>query len=87
MSNHVRVVIASPATVRPNNFKGVDYAWQNAAIFNGGDFPQPFYVHVEVGKEYPKGEYTIAPTSYQLDERGNLRLKSIKLLPISGSAK
>ncbi|MCF7220396.1 G5P family DNA-binding protein [Marilutibacter chinensis] len=87
MNMHVRVVIQSTNTNRPSEFKGRRYGWQNAAIFNGGDFPLPFGVHVELGHEYPPGEYTIDPVSYQLDERGNLRLKGIKLLPVGGNSK
>jgi len=87
MSMHVRVVIQSTNTNRPSEFKGKRYGWQNAAIFNGGDFPLPFGVHVEIGHEYAPGEYTIDPQSYQLDERGNLRLKGVKLLSVGGAAK
>lgn len=86
MSNAIRIVVLSTNTTRPSTFQNKNYAWQSAAIYNGGDFPLPFNVHVEQGKEYPKGEYTLDPRSFQLDDKGNLRLKGIKLLPLGGTS-
>lgn len=86
--NVVRVVVAS---VELSNVKQFDqnkkwYGTQQAAIYNGGDFPMPFGINVEQGHEYAPGEYTLAPSSFQRDERGNLRIKSPKLLPLGGSS-
>ena len=36
--------------------------------------------------EYEPGEYTICPTSFQRDDFGNLKLKSVKLLSLGGSS-
>lgn len=91
MSNDllVRVVIQSTTLQDVKEFEGnkKTYGWQSAGIFNGGDFPLPFRVNVEKGHEYPPGEYVISPRSFIADNMGNLKLKSIKLLPISGSSK
>lgn len=86
-STSVRVEIRSKSLTDVKEFSGnkKTYGWQSAAIFNGGDYPAPFRVNVEVGHEYEPGEYTIAPSSYRVDEMGNLKLKSTKLLPLGGS--
>lgn len=87
MSNEIRVVVKSKDTGSyVKEYKGKSYAYQNAAIFNGGDFPLPFQVNVEVGKEYDPGEYTIDPRSIRVDERQNLVFKGVKLLPLGGGS-
>jgi hypothetical protein len=88
MSIHIRVTVLSKVLHDAKVFaqNGKTYGRQNAAIFNGGDFPVPFNVNVEAGHEYEPGEYTIAPSSYRVDEMGNLKLKSTKLLPLGGSS-
>lgn len=85
--NEIRVVVASKdlGSYR-KEYKGKFYGYQNAAIHNGGDFPLPFQVNVEAGHEYEPGEYTIDPRSFRVDERQNLVLKGVKLLPLSGGA-
>lgn len=84
----VRVEIRSTNLTDTKKFdgNGKTYGWQSAAIFNGGDYPTPFRVNVEAGHEYQPGDYTIAPASYKVDEMGNLKLKSTKLLPIGGTS-
>lgn len=77
-----KVVVRSTQLEREKEFQGKVYGWQNAAIFNGGDFPAPFAVNAPKDAPYPPGEYVIDPRSYRIDENGNLRLKSIKLLPV-----
>lgn len=88
MSNEVRIEIRSTNLLDEKEFAGnkKTYGRQNAAIFNGGDYPTPFKVNVEKGHEYAPGEYTIDPRSYIADEMGNLKLKSLKLLPLAGSS-
>lgn len=83
--NVVRVVVQSTNTRDSKEFQGKHYGWQAAAIFNGGDFPLPFQVNVQIGHEYPPGEYTIDPRCFSADERGNLRISKIKLLPLGGT--
>jgi hypothetical protein len=85
--NMIRVEIRSKNLVDVNEFHGKTYGWQNAAIFNGGDYPAPFRVNVQQGHEYDPGDYTIDPRSYRVDEMGNLKLKSTKLLPLGGTSK
>jgi hypothetical protein len=84
--NVVRVVVADTNLSRTKEFKGKTYGTQAAAIYNGGSFPMPFGVNVAQGGEYAPGEYTICPTSFQRDDFGNLKLKSVKLLPLGGSS-
>lgn len=88
-------VLAAIVVIQSTNLQDVKefdgnkktYGWQSAGIFNGGDFPLPFRVNVEKGHEYAPGEYVIAPRSFITDGMGNLKLKSIKLLPTGGSSK
>ena len=84
--NSVRVVVASKTVDRVREYKGKQYAEQGAAIFNGGDFPLPFKVPVEVGNEYEPGEYTLDPRSFIRDDFGNLKLKNVRLLGLAGSS-
>jgi hypothetical protein len=86
--NVIRVLVVSTALTNVKQFDQNKkfYGTQQAAIFNGGDFPMPFGVNVEQDHEYPPGDYTLDPKSFQRDERGNLKLKSLKLLPLGGSS-
>lgn len=84
MSNFVRVVVASTDLRDIKEFQGKYYGWQSAAIYNGGDFPAPFQVNTERGHEYAPGEYTIDPRSFRPDDRNNLQLKKVKLIPMAG---
>jgi hypothetical protein len=83
--NAARVVVVSKELHEKSEFKGKTYGWQNAAIYNGGDFPVPFHVNVEAGHEYEPGEYMVAPASFIADEMKNLKLKRVKLLPMGGA--
>lgn len=83
----IRIVVASKDTGSySKEYKGKVYVYQNAAIFAGGDFPLPFQVNVEKGHEYEPGDYTIDPKSFRVDDRQNLTLRGVKLLPIAGSS-
>lgn len=83
----VRVIVQSKQLRDEKEFHGKTYGWQSVAIYNGGDFPQPFQVNVQKGHEYEPGtEYTIDPRSYRPDDRGNLQIKKLKLLPLAGGA-
>lgn len=84
--NLIRVEVRSTNLIDVKDFQGKTYGWQSAAIYNGGDYPAPFRVNVQKGHEYAPGEYTIDPRSYRVDEMGNLKLKSTKLLPLGGSS-
>lgn len=85
--NTIRIEIRSKRTDRSREYKGKTYAEQQAAIYNGGDYPTPFKVNVEVGHEYEPGEYTIDPRSFTVDEFGNLKVKGLRLLPLGGKSK
>jgi hypothetical protein len=84
--NVIRVVVQSKNLVEVKPFKEKTYGWQSAAMFNGGDFPVPFRVNVEVGHEYEPGEYTFDPRSFIATEQGHAQLKRVKLLPLGGSS-
>lgn len=83
-SNAIRVEIRSKNLQRVENWKGKNYGEQAAAMFNGGDYPQPIKVRVEQGHEYEPGEYTFDPASFIADEMGNPKLKRVRLLPLGG---
>lgn len=83
---YVRVVVASKNLHDVSDFKGKQYGWQDAAMFNGGDFPTPFHVNVPVGHEYEPGDYTFDPRSFSVDDNKNARLKRVKLLPVGGAS-
>lgn len=86
MSNEIIVEVLTTNTHAAKEYRGKTYAKQNAAIYNGGDHPTPFEVNVEVGHEYPPGQYTIDPRSIITDEMRNLKFKSLKLLPLGGNS-
>ena len=83
----IRVTIPSDKPDRDYEFKGQRYAEQAAAIHTGGHFPLPFHVTTKLGESYPKGEYTLDPNSFAINERGKLGLKSVRLLPLNGASK
>lgn len=85
--NTIRVEVRSKNLDRVRLYQGKNYGEQSAAIFNGGDYPLPFKVNVEQGREYDPGEYTIDPRSFVTDAMGNLQLKRVRLLPLGGAAK
>lgn len=85
--NALLVKVASKNCNNAREFKGKWYGEQDVALLNGSDFPMPFKVNVEQGHEYEAGDYIIDPRSYTTDEHRNLKLKSMKLLPIGGIAK
>jgi hypothetical protein len=87
MSNEIVIEVRSTKTDRQRGFRDKQYADQGAAIYNGGDYPLPIKVNVEVGHEYQPGQYTIDPRSFTCDEHGNLKVKSLRLLPLGGSSK
>jgi hypothetical protein len=84
--NVIRVVVQSKNLTEVKDFKGKNYGWQGAAMYNGGDFPAPFRVNVQQGHEYEPGEYTFAPQSFVATEQGHAQLKRVKLLPLGGSS-
>lgn len=86
MTNEIIVEVRTTATHAEKEYKGKRYAKQNAAIYNGGDYPTPFEVNVVVGSEYPPGQYTLDPRSIVTDEMRNLKFKGVKLLPLGGSS-
>lgn len=82
----IRVVIPTDKPNRTYEFKGKWYAEQEAAIYAGGHFPLPFTVSSVQGEHYPKGEYTLDPQSFAVNDRGRLQLARVKLLPVGGKA-
>ena len=83
----IRVNIPTDKPVRDYEFKGNRYAEQEAAIFAGGHFPIPFTVTTKLGESYPKGDYTLDPASFGVNDKGKLVLARIRLLPTSGASK
>jgi len=58
---------------------GKVYGEQSAALHDGGDFPLPFKLNVEVGREHEPGMYAIAPGCHGTDKFGNLVLARVRL--------
>jgi hypothetical protein len=83
----IRVTVPSDKPEREYQFKDKWYGEQTAAIHTGGHYPLPFTVNSPKGEYYPKGEYTLDPVSFGTNDRGQLALKRIKLLPTSGASK
>lgn len=83
----IRVSVPSDKPDRDYEFKGQRYAEQSAAIHTGGHFPVPFTVNTKYGESYPKGEYTLDPASFATNDRGQLVMKRVRLLPMTGASK
>jgi len=83
---NIRVEVKSTQLDRVRVYQGRNYGEQGAAVYNGGDFPLPIKVNVEVGHEYAPGVYAIDPRSFRADEFGNLKIKALRLLPLGGSS-
>jgi hypothetical protein len=58
---------------------GKTYGEQQAALHDGGDFPIPFKVNVEVGQEKKPGFYRFGRGSFGTDKFGNLVLGRLSL--------
>ena len=78
----MRIEIKSAQSInhRAGN-NGKTYGEQQAALHDGGDFPVPFKLNVEVGKERAPGFYKIARGSFGNDKFGNLVLSRLNLEP------
>ena len=58
---------------------GKTYGEQSAALHTGGDFPLPFKLNCEVGKERDPGWYLLDGSSFGTDKFGNLVLTRVTL--------
>ena len=65
----------------PREYKGTMYAEQEAALFAAGsDYPLPFKLNVQQGKEFAPGRYTFARDSFSTDQHGNLKMGRDRLV-------
>lgn len=60
---------------------GKTYGEQQAALFDGGDYPIPFKLNREAGQELNPGRYRFARGSFGTDKFGNLVLGRLSLEP------
>lgn len=57
---------------------------QVAYIYNGGVYPEKFIVQLDKdASPYSAGFYTLDDSSFTVGDFGSLKIKSIKLIPIS----
>lgn len=75
---HVEIKSATSHNHRNGN-NGKTYGEQSAALYTGADFPLPFKLNVEVGKERKPGRYVLSPGSFGTDKFGNLVLARVQL--------
>lgn len=78
-----QVEIKSKELRNQNEYKGKMYGEQQCALLGYGDYPLPFKVSRQTHEALEPGIYTLDPTSFATDERGNLRLVRVKLLKAS----
>lgn len=55
------------------------YGEQQAALYSDTDYPRPFKLNVEVGKEHQPGRYELAGDSFGNDKHGNLTLVRVRV--------
>lgn len=79
----MKIQIKSKNTSNQREYKGRMYGEQEAAILGGGDYPLPFKVNVELGKEYDPGDYTLDVQSFATDQHRNLQLKRVRLVKLA----
>lgn len=77
-----QVEIKSKDLRNQNEYKGKMYGEQQCALLGYGDYPLPFKINRESHQALEPGLYTIDPQSFATDERGNLRLVRLKLVPV-----
>lgn len=80
------VIVPSSTLTETFDFQDKKYGRQEVAVHTGGHFPKPFFVNVPADKPYAKGEYTIDPRSFAVNEQGKLVVGKVRLLPLSGSS-
>jgi len=77
------IEIKRQESTNPREYKGVIYAEQEAALFAAGsDYPLPFKVNVEKGKEHAPGRYTLSRDSFSTDQHGNLKFGRPRLVAV-----
>jgi len=81
MQTAIHVEIKSTDLRNERDYKGSMYGEQSAALHGVGDFPLPFKLNRKAGEAYPVGKYQLDPTGFATDERGNLRLSRVRLIP------
>lgn len=80
----MQVEIKRPDSNNHRPYKDKQYGEQEAALFApGSDYPLPFKLNVEVGKEFKPGRYGIARDSFSTDQHGNLRLGRVRLVELA----
>jgi len=66
-----------------NGTNGKTYGKQDAALHDGGDFPLPFQISVEQGKQYKPGRYKFGRGSFGTNKFKELSLGFLRLEPIT----
>lgn len=77
----MRVEVKSTELRNLRDYKGRMYGEQTCALHGVGDFPLPFKVNRAEGEAYPPGLYELDPSGFGVDERGNLKLTRVRLIP------
>ena len=83
----MRIEIKSKNLGNVRDYKGNPWGEQSAAIHGGGDYPTPFKLNVQQGKEYAPGFYELDPSGFGTDKHGNLLLNKVRLVPAAAAAK
>ncbi|MEI2455342.1 single-stranded DNA-binding protein [Lysobacter firmicutimachus] len=75
----MHVVVKSTTVTNQRPYRDRMYGDQQAALDTGSDYPRPFKLNVEVGKEFQPGRYELAGDSFGNDKHGNLILSRVRL--------
>ena len=82
----MKIEVKSKNIANVRDYKGKNYGEQSAAILGGGDYPLPFKVNVEQGKEYEPGIYELDVSGFGTDKHGNLLLNKVRLSRVAPTA-
>ena len=74
------IEIKSKASKNHREYKGKQYGEQQAAlVMPGADYPLPFKLNVEQGREHDVGRYAFDASSFATDQHQNLKLNRVRL--------
>jgi len=82
----MQIEVKSKNLANVRDYKGRNYGEQQAAILSNGDYPLPFKLNVEQGKEYEPGLYELDVAGFGTDKHGNLLLNKVRLSKIAPAA-
>lgn len=83
----MRIEIKSKNLTNVGDYKGKMYGEQQAAIYGSGDYPLPFKINVEQGKEHAPGFYDLDVSGFGTDQHGNLKLNKVRLVAVAAPGK